>query len=145
MSSYWSETVFEHLTPVTLTFNPVTPKWIGFLCYPGWMCGQSLRMVGQGVVELLIGHRFCTFDPCDIDLWSSDPKINRVPLIPKMDVWTKFEDGRSRCCRVIDRKRKGYRPTDLKKEKEMLLRKLENVTDILIGNSYNECLFFYFI
>ena len=28
---------------------------------------------------------------------------------------------------------------------EMLLRKLENVTDILIGNSYNECLFFYFI
>jgi len=25
-----------------------------------------------------------------------DPKINRVPLLPRMDVWTKFEDGRSR-------------------------------------------------
>ena len=24
-----------------------------------------------------------------------DPKINRVPLLPRMDVWTKFEDGRS--------------------------------------------------
>jgi len=27
-----------------------------------------------------------------------------------MDVWTKFEEGRSRHSRVIDRKRKGYRP-----------------------------------
>ena len=25
-----------------------------------------------------------------------DPKINGVPLLPRMDVWTKFEDGRSR-------------------------------------------------
>jgi len=24
-----------------------------------------------------------------------NPKINRVPLLPRMDVWTKFEKGRS--------------------------------------------------
>ena len=55
--------VFVQLTPVTLTFDPVTPKSIGFLCYPGWMCGPSLRRVGQGVLELLIGNGFRTIDP----------------------------------------------------------------------------------
>ena len=34
-----------------------------------------------------------------------DPKINRVSLLPKMDVWTKFEKGRSMRSPVIDRKR----------------------------------------
>jgi len=33
-----------------------------------------------------------------------DPTINRIPLLPRMDVWTKFEEGRSRRYRVIDRK-----------------------------------------
>ena len=28
---------------------------IGILCYPGWMCGLSLRKVG--VLELLIGNK----------------------------------------------------------------------------------------
>ena len=42
-------TVFEHLTLVTLTFDPVTP--IGFLCYQGWMYGLSLKKVGQGVID----------------------------------------------------------------------------------------------
>ena len=35
---------------------------------------------------------FGRFDPGDL----SDPKINRVPLLSRMDVWTKFEEGRSR-------------------------------------------------
>ena len=58
-SSYWTETVLAHLTPVTLTFDPVTPKATG------------------------------------------------IPLLPRRDVWTKFEEGRSSCSRVIDQKRKG--------------------------------------
>ena len=37
-----------------------------------------------------------TFDLGDIDLWPCDPSINRVSLLPKMDVCTKFEGGRSR-------------------------------------------------
>ena len=83
---------------VTLTFDPVTPKSIGFLCYQGWMC---LRKVGQGLLELLIGNAFGTFNPSDFDLWLSDPKINRVPMLPRMDVWTRYEEGWSRCSRVI--------------------------------------------
>jgi len=50
-----SEMVLEHLTLMTLTFDTVTPNSIGFLCYTGRMCGPSLRKVGQGVLELLIG------------------------------------------------------------------------------------------
>ena len=38
-----------HLTPVTLTFDP---KSIGFLCYPGRMCGPSLMKLGKDVLEL---------------------------------------------------------------------------------------------
>ena len=48
------EMVLEHLTLVT--FDPVTPRSIGFICYPEWMCGSSLKKVGQGVLELLIGN-----------------------------------------------------------------------------------------
>ena len=49
-----SEMVLEHLTLVTLTFNPVTPKSLGFLCYPGWTCGPRLIRVVNGISELLI-------------------------------------------------------------------------------------------
>ena len=62
------ETVLEHLTPVTLTFDQVTIKSIGFLCYPGGMCGQSLRKVGQGILKSLNGNSFGTFDPGDLEL-----------------------------------------------------------------------------
>jgi len=31
-----------------------------FLCYPRWMCGPSLKKVGQGVLELLIGNQKVT-------------------------------------------------------------------------------------
>jgi len=60
--------VLAHLTLVTLTFDQVTPLSIGFLCYPRWMYGPSLMKVGQGVLELLIGNGFDTFDPGDLDL-----------------------------------------------------------------------------
>ena len=48
--------VLAHLTTMTLTFEPVTPKSMGFLCYPGWMCGPSLKKVGEGFLESLIRH-----------------------------------------------------------------------------------------
>jgi len=50
---------------LTLTFDPVPQKSLGFLCYPG---GLSLRRVGQSVLELLIRNGFGTFDPGDLDL-----------------------------------------------------------------------------
>ena len=33
-------------------------------------------------------NSFGKFDPGDLGFWSSDPNINRVPLLPRMDVWT---------------------------------------------------------
>ena len=39
---------------------PVTPKSIGFLCYPGWMCGLNLSKIGKGVLELLIANEKIT-------------------------------------------------------------------------------------
>jgi len=42
-----SETVLTHLSPVTVTFDPVTLNSKGFLCCPGWMRGQSLWKVGK--------------------------------------------------------------------------------------------------
>ena len=102
---------FWHIwTLVTLTFDPVTPKSIGFLFCQGSIFGQSLRKVGQGVLELLIGNGFGTFefDPGVLGLWPSDPKINRVSLLPRRDVWTKFEEGRSRHSRGIDWKSKEW-------------------------------------
>ena len=48
---------------------------------------------------------FGRYDPGDLDR-------NRVPLLPRMYVWTKFEEGRSRLSQVIARKRKGYRRTE---------------------------------
>ena len=35
------EMVLEHLTLVTLTFEPMTPESIGFICYPSWEEGRS--------------------------------------------------------------------------------------------------------
>ena len=66
-----------NLTPVTLTFGLVTPNLIGFLCYPIWMCGPSPRRVGQGILELLNGNSFETFDPGDLDFDPVTPKSIR--------------------------------------------------------------------
>ena len=56
--------------------------------------GTRKVQVGQGVFKLLVGNGFGIFDPGDLDLWPNDPKINRVSPSPRMDVWTKFEEGR---------------------------------------------------
>jgi len=45
---------------------PLTPKCIGFFCCPGRMCGQSLRKVGQGVLELLIRNEKVTDGSTDL-------------------------------------------------------------------------------
>jgi len=42
-----------------------------------------------------------------------DPKTSRVPLLPKMDLWNKSEEGRPRSSKVIVWKRKGDGQTDM--------------------------------
>ena len=85
---------------------PLTPKSIGFLCYPGQMCGPSFRSVDQGIHKLLIGNGFGTFDPGDLGLWPSDHKINKVLLLPRMDVWTSLRRVGQGVVK-LNRKRKG--------------------------------------
>ena len=58
---------FWHIWPGYLDLWPLNQK--GFICYPGWMCGPSLKKVCQGVLELLIGNEKVTdgqtFQPTD--------------------------------------------------------------------------------
>jgi len=70
------EMVLEHLTLVT--FDPNIKR---VLLLPKTVVWTSLSKVGLGILELLIGNSFGTFDPSDLDLI-----INRVFLLPKMDV-----------------------------------------------------------
>jgi len=60
------------------------------------MFWPSLRKVGQGVLQLLIGNGFGTFDP---------------PVTLTFDGCV-FEEGRSRRSQVIGQKRKDYRQTE---------------------------------
>jgi len=43
-------TVLVDLTPVTLSFDLVTPNLLGFLFYAGWMCCPRMRWVGQYIL-----------------------------------------------------------------------------------------------
>ena len=59
---------------------PLTPKSMGFICCPGRMCGHSLRKVGQGILELLIGNEKGTEGqtlPTDRHLQSNMPSLLR--------------------------------------------------------------------
>ena len=55
---------------MTLTFDLVTAKCIGFLCYSGWMCGPSLRRVGQDILEFFEQKQFWNIWPW----WPLTPK-----------------------------------------------------------------------
>jgi len=62
-----SEMVLEHFTLVT--FDPMTPKSIGFLLprMDVWTKFEESSL-GQDVLGLLILNSFDTFDPGDLDL-----------------------------------------------------------------------------
>ena len=97
-SSYWTETVLAGLTLVTLTFDPVTIVSIGFICYPRWMCGPSLRKVGQGVLELLIRNEKVTDRQTDWHMQINMPslirrgdiKIGQNEIILRLNCFQKF-------------------------------------------------------
>ena len=66
---------------------PLTPKSIGFLYYPDRMYGPRIRKVDEGILELLVGNGFGTFDNSDLDLWPSDPKSIGFICIPGKMYW----------------------------------------------------------
>ena len=55
-----------------------------------WMCGPSLRKVGQGILKLLIRTDLAHLNLVTLTFYPVPPKINRVSLLPRVDVWIKF-------------------------------------------------------
>ena len=73
----------KHDVPISCCATYVLYNWIS-------QCGPSLRTVLQGVLELLIGIGFSTFEPGELDLSPGDPELIGIHLLPSMDVCTKF-------------------------------------------------------
>jgi len=87
-----------------LTFDLLTPKSIGVFYLIRAITLWSLKALGQRVLELLSGNGFHSSGHCDLDLWPTDPKINRGLLLNKGYHPMKFEGSRSKGTRVIERK-----------------------------------------
>ena len=104
-SCYWAETVFTLQVTVTLTFDLLTPKSIGVFYSIRAITLWSLKALGQRVLEWLSGNRFHSLGHCDLDLWSTDLKINRGLLLNEGYHPMKFEGSGSKGTRVIERKR----------------------------------------
>ena len=95
--------LFRPLWPWPLIYWP--PKSIGFFYLIRAITLWSLNALGQWVLELSRGNGFHSLDPCDLDLWPTDPNINRVFLLNKGYHPMKFEGSGSKGTRVIERKR----------------------------------------
>ena len=83
--SYWSETFLEKLAHVTLTFDSVTPKSIGFLCYPGCV-DQVWGGEVKRVIKLLIGNeKFTDRQTCILFKYETRlaRKVHKKPWIPR--------------------------------------------------------------
>ena len=74
----------------------------------------KLKALGQRVLALLSGNSFYSSGHRDLDLWSTDPKINRVLLLNKGYHPIEFEGSGSKSTWVIERKRSV---TDRQKDK----------------------------
>ncbi len=98
--------LFRPLWPWPLIYWP--PKSIGFFYLIRAITLWSLNALGQWVLELLRGNGFHSLDPCDLDLWPTDPKINRGLLLVMANLHTKNEDCNTKSCLVIARKRFLY-------------------------------------
>ena len=101
---YWAETVFTLWVTVTLTFDLLTPKSIGVFYSIRATTLWSLKALAQRVLKLLSGNGFHSSSHCDLDLWPTDPKINRGLLPNKGYHPMKFEGSGSKGTRVFERK-----------------------------------------
>jgi len=104
-SSYWAETDFTLRVTVTLTFNLLTPISIAIFKTIRAITLWSMKALGEKVLELLSGNGFQSLGHCDLDLWPTDPNINRGLLLNKCYQPIKFEGSGSKGTWVIERKR----------------------------------------
>ena len=54
---YWMETHFQLNVTTTLTFDPLTSKSIGFICWSWPTCLQSLKSLGLSALQILVKTR----------------------------------------------------------------------------------------
>ena len=111
-SSYWAEKVFALRVTVTLTFNLLTLKSLGFFNSISAITLCSLKALAQRVLKLLSGNGFHSSGHCDLDLWPTDSKINRDLLLNKGYHPIRFKGSGSKGTWVIERKRSFDRRTD---------------------------------
>jgi len=87
------KTVFTLCVTVTWTFDLLTPKSIGVFYLIRATTLWSLKALAQRVLKLLSGNGFHSSGHCDLDLWPTDPKINRGLLLNQgyhpMKFWVK--------------------------------------------------------
>ena len=92
--------LFGPLWPWRLAYWP--PKSIGFFYSIRAIILWSLNALGQRVLEILSRNGFHSSGPCDLDLWPTDPKINKVLLLNKGYHPMKFECSGSNGTPVIE-------------------------------------------
>jgi len=76
---------------VSLTFDLLTPKSIGVFNSIRATTLWSLKALGQRALELLSRNGFHSSGHCDLELWHTDPKVNRGILLNKGYHPMKFE------------------------------------------------------
>jgi len=89
---------------VTLTFDLLTPKSIGFFYSIRATTLLGLKALAKRVLKLLSGNGFHSSSHCDLDLWPTDPKIDRGLLLNKGYHPMMFEGSGSKGTWVIERK-----------------------------------------
>jgi len=94
-SRYWADMVFALNGTVTLTFDLVTSEFIGFIYWPQQIFLPSTMTVTHKLFKILSGHGFCIKWYCDLDLWLSDLRIDRVHLLTTTNLLTKYHDCHS--------------------------------------------------
>jgi hypothetical protein len=75
--------VFTLQAPVMLNSGLHTPKSTGFFKSLRATILRSLKALGKIELQFLRGNHFHSAGPCDLDLWLTDPKINRSLLLNK--------------------------------------------------------------
>jgi hypothetical protein len=95
------------IVTVTLTFDLMTPKYVGFFLFHRRIMWPSLVNIQYTELKLCgndLVVRNSIYTNGDLDLWPNDPKINRVLPLPQGNHVAKFGKALIYRTKVIERK-----------------------------------------
>lgn len=75
--------------PVTLTYDPLIPKTIGFFYSNRSIIRRNMMSLGYMVLKILSGQLYIS-DPCDVDFDQLTTNINGCDLLKKTDHLIKY-------------------------------------------------------